>query len=39
METGTSLEDVRREALNILGWRRSIRSCTGIRRFGAAVSC
>ena len=32
-------EDVKREALNRLGWRRSVRSCIGIRRLGAAVSC
>ena len=38
-ELGTSREHVKREALNILGWRRSVRSCVGLRRFGAAVSC
>ena len=37
-EMGTSLERVKREALNRLGWRRSVRSCVGLRRIGAAVS-
>ena len=35
---GTSWEGVKREALNRLGWRRSVRSCVGLRRLGAAVS-
>ena len=37
-EMGTSWEGVKREALNILGWRRSVRSCVGLRRLVAAVS-
>ena len=37
-EMGTSWEGVKREALNRLGWRRSVRSCVGLRQFGAAVS-
>ena len=36
-EMGTSWEGVKREALNRLGWR-SVRSCVGLRRLGAAVS-
>ena len=38
-EMGTSWAGVKREALNRLGWRRSVRSCVGLRRLGAAVSC
>ena len=38
-EMGTSWEGVKREALNRLGWRRSVRSCVVLRRLGAAVSC
>jgi len=38
MQVGTSWEDVKKGALNRLGWRRSLRSCVGLRRFGAAVS-
>ena len=37
-EMGTSWEGVKREALNRLGWRRSVRSCVGLRWLGAAVS-
>ena len=37
-EMGTSWEGVKREALNRLGWRRSVRSCAGLRPLGAAVS-
>ena len=37
-EMGTSWEGIKRDALNRLGWRRSVRSCIGIRRLGAAVS-
>ena len=39
-EMGTSWEgvSVKREALNRLGWRRSVSSCVGLRRLGAAVS-
>ena len=36
-EMGTSWEGVKRKALNRLGWRRSVRSCVGLRRLGAAV--
>ena len=35
---GTSWEDVKREALNRLGWRRSVRSCVGLRWLVDAVS-
>jgi len=35
----TSWEGVKREALNILGWTRSMRSCVALRRLGDAVSC
>jgi len=37
-EMGISWEGVKREALNRLGWRRSVRSCVGLRRLCAAVS-
>ena len=37
-EMGTSWDGVKREALNRLGWRRSVRSCVGLRWLGAAVS-
>ena len=37
-EMGTSWEGVNKEALNRLGWRRSVRSCVGLRRLSAAVS-
>ena len=37
-EMGTTWEGVKREALNRLGWRRSMCSCVGLRRLGAAVS-
>ena len=37
-EMGTSWEGVKREALNRFGWRRSMRSCFGLRRLGTAVS-
>ena len=37
-EMGTSWEGVKREALNRLGWRKSVRSCVGLRRLGAALS-
>ena len=39
MEMETSWEGVKMEALNILGWKRSVRSCVGLRRLGDAVSC
>jgi hypothetical protein len=38
-EMGTSWEGVKREALNRLGWRRSMHSFFGLRRPGAAMSC
>ena len=38
-DTGTFWEGVKRETLNKLGWRRSARSCVGLRRLGATVSC
>ena len=37
-EMGTSWEGVKREALDRLGWRRSVRSCDDLRRLGAAAS-
>ena len=37
-EVGISWEGVKRKALNRLGWGRSVRSCVGLRRLGAAVS-
>jgi hypothetical protein len=36
MEMGTSWEGVKREALNRIGLRRSVRSCLGFKRLGAA---
>ena len=38
-EIGTTWEVVKRDALNRLGWRRSVRSCIDLRQLGAAVSC
>jgi len=38
-EMETSWEEVKMEALNGLGWRRSVRSCVDLRWLGAAVSC
>jgi len=35
----TSWEGTKREALNRLRWRRSVLSCVGLRRLGAAVKC
>jgi len=35
---GTSSEGVKREALNRLGCRRSVRSCVRLNRLGVAVS-
>ena len=35
----TSWEGVKREVLNRLEWRRSVRSCFGLRWLGAAVTC
>ena len=37
-EMGTSCEGVKREVLNRLGWRRSVRNCVGLRRLGVVVS-
>ena len=37
-EMGTSWDGVKREALNRLGWRRSVCSYLGLRQLGAAVS-
>ena len=37
-EMGTSWEGVKRRAFYRLGWRRSMRSCVGLRRLGAAAS-
>ena len=36
-EIGSSWEDIKREALITLGWRRSVRSCIGLRRLGARI--
>jgi hypothetical protein len=38
-EMGTSWAGVKREALNRLVWKRSVRSCVGLKRLGVAVSC
>ncbi|XP_065568986.1 uncharacterized protein LOC136032640 [Artemia franciscana] len=38
-EMGTSWEGVKRKALNRLGWRKSVRSCVGLRRISVVVSC
>ena len=38
-EIGTSWEGVKSEAMNRLGWRRSVRSCVGLRWLGDALSC
>jgi len=38
-EIGTSWEGVKREAVNGLGWKRSVLSCVGLMQVGAAVSC
>ena len=37
-DMGTSWEDLKREALNRLGWRRSMCSSVCLRRLSAAVS-
>ena len=37
-EMGTSWEGVKMEAFNRLGWGRSVHSCVGLSRLGAAVS-
>ena len=38
-DMGASCEGVKRKALYRLGRRRSVRSCVGLRRLGAPVSC
>ena len=38
-EMGTSWEGVTRETLNRLEWRKSVRSCVGLRWLCAGVSC
>ena len=38
-EMGTFWEDMKRETLNRLGWRRSLRSCVCLSRLVAAVTC
>ena len=38
-DMGTLWDGVKREALNRLGWRRSVRSCVGLRLLSSAVSC
>ena len=38
-QMGISSEGVKREALNRLGWRRSVRSCVCLSQLGATVSC
>jgi len=38
-EMGTSWEVLKRETLNKLGWRRSVRSSVGLRRLSAAKNC
>ena len=37
-EIGTSWEGVKRDALNRLGWRKSVRSCVGLRWLASEVS-
>ena len=36
---GTSWEDIKKEALNKLGWRRSVRFWVGLKPLGAALRC
>ena len=38
-ENGNFLEGVKREGLNRLRWRRSVRNCVCLRRPGTAASC
>jgi hypothetical protein len=38
-EMGTLWVGVKREALNRLGWRRSVPSFVGLRKLGDAMSC
>ena len=38
-EMGTSLEGLKREALNTLEWKRSVSSCVCLGRVGVAVRC
>ena len=37
-KTRSSWEYIKSEALNRLGWRRSVRSCVGLRQLSAAVN-
>ena len=36
---GIYWKGVKREALNTLGWKESVRSCVGLWCLGAAMSC
>jgi len=36
---GNTWEGVKREALNKLGWERSVRTWVGLKWLGAGVSC
>jgi hypothetical protein len=36
---GTSWDSAKREAVNKSGWRRSVCSYVGLRRFGDVVTC
>jgi len=38
-EMTASWEGVKREPLNRSSWKRSVRSCVGLRRNDAAMSC
>ena len=38
-EMGTSWEGKKRDGVNILGWRSSVRNLVSLRRLGAAVNC
>ena len=38
-EIETFWDGIKSEALNRLRWRRTVRSCVGLGRLGAAVSC
>ena len=38
-EMGTSWKGVKREALNRIGWSKSVRDSVGLRHLNAAVSC
>jgi hypothetical protein len=39
LKNGTSREGLKRDALNKLEWRKSVRSCVGLRQRSDAVSC